>query len=100
MRTVSMCKMTPIGVRLDLKNFILISCAVLELLKKGGGGGVIRYETGDNEIGLKNEKICYEIGDNAIGLKNETIITTYNWKKSTIYILFVSYTYDILLLSV
>ena len=36
-----MCKMTPIGVRLNLKNLILISCAVLELLgivSQGGGG--------------------------------------------------------------
>ena len=34
--------MTLIGVRLNLKNFILISCAVMELLRKvsrGGGGG-------------------------------------------------------------
>ena len=29
-----MCKMTPIGVRLNLKNFILISFAVMELLRK------------------------------------------------------------------
>ena len=34
MRIVIMCKMTPISVRLNLKNFILISCAVLELLRK------------------------------------------------------------------
>ena len=31
-----MCKMTPISVRLNLKNFILISFAVLELLRKVG----------------------------------------------------------------
>ena len=38
-----MWKMTPISVRLNLKNFILISCAVLELLRKvsQGGGGEI-----------------------------------------------------------
>ena len=29
-----MCKMTPISVRLNFKNFILRSCAVLELLRK------------------------------------------------------------------
>ena len=33
-----MCKMTPIGVRLNLKNFILISCTVMELLKKVSRG--------------------------------------------------------------
>ena len=39
-----MCKMTPIGAGLNLKNFILISCAVLELLREvsWGGGGEIR----------------------------------------------------------
>ena len=48
-----MCKMTPIGVRLDLKNFILISCAVLELLRKvsqGEGGGIRPL----GEIGLNS----------------------------------------------
>ena len=39
MRIVVMCKMTPISVRLSLKNFILISCAVLELLRKVSQGG-------------------------------------------------------------
>ena len=34
MRIVITCKMIPIGVRLNLKNFILIFCAVLELLRK------------------------------------------------------------------
>ena len=34
-----MCKMTPISVRLNLKNFILISCAVMELLRKVSLGG-------------------------------------------------------------
>ena len=33
------CKMTPIGVRLNLKIFILISCAVTELLRKVSRGG-------------------------------------------------------------
>ena len=36
---VIMCKMTPISVRLNLKNFILISSAVLELLRKVSHGG-------------------------------------------------------------
>ena len=34
MRIVTVCKMTPIAVRLNLKNFLLIPCAVLELLRK------------------------------------------------------------------
>ena len=34
MRIVIMCKMTSRRVRLNLKNFILISCAILELLRK------------------------------------------------------------------
>ena len=29
-----MCKMTPINVRLNFKNFILISCAVMEFMKE------------------------------------------------------------------
>ena len=33
-----MCKMTPINVRLNLKNFILISCVVLELLREVSQG--------------------------------------------------------------
>ena len=33
-----MWKMTPISVRLNLKNFILISCAVFELLRKVSQG--------------------------------------------------------------
>ena len=41
MRIVIMCKMTPIGVKLNLKNFILISFAVLELLRKVSQGGGI-----------------------------------------------------------
>ena len=44
-----MCKMTPIGVRLNLKNFMLISCGVKELLSLPGGG--ILPPPG--EIGLK-----------------------------------------------
>ena len=46
-----MCKMTPISVKLNLKNFILIPCAVLELLRKvtlGGG----RNPPLPGEIGL------------------------------------------------
>ena len=38
MRIVIMCKMTPISVRLNLKIFLLISFAVLELLKKVSQG--------------------------------------------------------------
>ena len=49
MRIVIMYKMTPISVRLNLKNFILISCAVLELLRKVSQGGGIRPH---GEIGL------------------------------------------------
>ena len=44
-----MCKMTPISVRLNLKNFILISCAVLELLRKVFRGA----DSPPGEIGLK-----------------------------------------------
>ena len=42
MRIATMCKMTPIGARLNLKSFILISCGVMELSRKvseGGGRG-------------------------------------------------------------
>ena len=48
MRIVIMCKMTPISVRLNLQNFILISFAVLELLRKvsQGGGGIPPAEIG------------------------------------------------------
>ena len=42
MRIVTVCKMTPIGIRLNLKDFILIPCAVLELLRKVSQGGGIR----------------------------------------------------------
>ena len=50
MRIVIMCKRTPISVGLNLENFILISCAVLELLRKVSRGGGIRPSPG--EIGL------------------------------------------------
>ena len=50
-----MCKMTPISVRLNLRNFILISCAVLELLRKVTWGGGIRPPPG--EIGLTVQSI-------------------------------------------
>ena len=46
-----MCKMTPISVRLNLKNFILMSCAVLELVRKVSRGG--GEESPPGEIGLK-----------------------------------------------
>ena len=50
-----MCKMTPIGVRLNLKNFLLISFAVLELLRKvSQGGGSVP----PREIGLKYRRKC------------------------------------------
>ena len=49
MRIVVMCKMTPINVRLNLKNFISISCAVLELLRKVSQGV---ESTPPGEIGL------------------------------------------------
>ena len=39
MRIVITCKMTPIGVKLNFKNFILISYAVSELLRKVSQGG-------------------------------------------------------------
>ena len=39
MRIVIMCKITPISVGLNLENFVLMSCAVLELLKKVSQGG-------------------------------------------------------------
>ena len=54
MRVAIMCKMTPISVRLNLKNFTLISCAILELLRKVSQGGGIRPP---GEIGLK--WLCY-----------------------------------------
>ena len=52
MRIVIMCKMTPISVRLNVKNFILISCAVLELLRKVSQGGGIPPP---DEIGLTDK---------------------------------------------
>ena len=54
MRIVIMCKMTPISVRLNLKNFILISCAVLEFLRKVSQGGGIRLPPG--EVGLNKKQ--------------------------------------------
>ena len=38
MRIVTMCKMTPKGVRLNMKNFIVLSCGVTELLRKVSQG--------------------------------------------------------------
>ena len=43
----------PISVRLNLKNFILISYAALELLRKVSQGGEIRLSP-PGEIGLKD----------------------------------------------
>ena len=63
--------MTSISVRLNLKNFIFISCAVLELLSKvsqGGGGDEKLYITGfvfvllaffcDKALTIKVDKTC------------------------------------------
>ena len=49
-----MWKMTPISVRLNLKNFILISCAVLELLKKVSRGA---QNPPPGEIGLSGFRV-------------------------------------------
>ena len=48
-----MCKMTLISVRLNLKNFILISYAVLELLSKVFQGG----GSPPGEIGLNFQEM-------------------------------------------
>ena len=48
-----MCKMTPISVGLNLENFILIPCAVLELLRKVSQGA---ESAPPGEIGLKVEE--------------------------------------------
>ena len=53
MRIVIMCKMSPISVRLNLKNFILISCAVLELSRKVSQRGRNPPPPPPGEIGLK-----------------------------------------------
>ena len=63
MRIVIMCKMTPISVRLNWKNFILISCAVLELLRKVSQGGGIRPPRWDrvkvHSLKLKSSEISF-----------------------------------------
>ena len=51
MRIVIMCKITLISVGLNVENFILISCAVLELLRKVSHGGRIP----PGEIGLSGQ---------------------------------------------
>ena len=60
MRIVIMCKMTPISVRLNWKNFILISYAVLELLRKVSQG--VESAPLPGEIGLmdSNRKFLRE----------------------------------------
>ena len=45
--------MTPIGVRLNFKNFIFMSCAVIELLRNVCQGGRIRLSSG--KVGLKEQ---------------------------------------------
>ena len=59
MRIVIMCKMTPISVGLNLENFILIPCAVLELLRKVSKGG--RNPPPPGEIGLRQQTVIKEI---------------------------------------
>ena len=54
MRIVIMCKMTPISVGLNFENFILITCAVLELLRKVSQGGR-NPPPPPGKIGLKNK---------------------------------------------
>ena len=58
MRIVTMCKTTPTGVRLNLKNFILISCGVTELLRKVCRGGGFRPPP-PGEIGLRNTSYLF-----------------------------------------
>ena len=58
MKIVITYKMTPIGVRLNLKNFSLISYAVSELLRKVFQGGGIPSPPPPGEIGLN--KTLYE----------------------------------------
>ena len=66
-----MCKMTSISLRLNLKNFILISFAILELLRKvsQGGGGGIGPPTG--EIGLR---IKGKLSLNEFSLSNDAAV--------------------------
>ena len=58
MRIVIICKMTPIAVRSNLKSSILISCAVMELLRKSSRGAESAPPP-PVEIGLKYEHIIY-----------------------------------------
>ena len=46
MKIVIMCKMTPIGIKLNLKNVILIFFTVMELLRKVSQRGEIRHPPG------------------------------------------------------
>ena len=67
MRIVIICKMTPISVRLNLKNFILISCAVLELLREVSQGA---ESAPPGEIGLTAIPSNCAIGGCAITIIN------------------------------
>ena len=55
-RIVIVCKIIPISVRLNLKNFVLISCAVLELFRKVSQGGAESAPPPPGEIGLKRKQ--------------------------------------------
>ena len=59
MTIVIMCKMAPLRVGLNLENFILISCAVLELLRnvsQGGADSAPPGEIGLNVINLRHNR--------------------------------------------
>ena len=85
MRIVIMCKMTPIRIRLNLKNFILISCAVLELLRKVSQGGGAESAPPPGEIGLTSGFDCLQLALQCIlqyKLINFFRIKNYFWGQS------------------
>ena len=55
MRIITKCNMTPRGVKLNFKNFILISCGVTELLKKVFQWGAESAPTPPGEVGLTKD---------------------------------------------